>query len=362
MRVLPVALLLFLAAGLTQAELITTPRQFLIRKPAKAVVVDGKLAEWGDISRTPFVIRDDPKNPLNKVGSNDPWNPVKGDADYCGRAALAWDDTYLYVACVAMDDHLVGVKPNSLGNEGPAGWFCDSLMMTIASYRQPMKTNSPYSPNPFFAIRYAPTGPNPRGEFLSTPAGVLDKRDMYWKLPDGSKWSSAETADGYTLEAAIPWKSLNYVPRPGERVFIAFLAGDVDPGEALNQIGWAATTEMWGTATDMSSHPVFRLVDRDDALGIMTVSNDEIRTDEPWSLRVELDALSANAILEKVRVLDARGRVVLERKIGLKVPKGMTGIALLEFKSGAIPKPGNYTIEEVAGIGGKSVVIASAAP
>jgi hypothetical protein len=342
--------------------LIPTPKQFLIRKPAKPIVVDGKLDEWGDISNTPYVIRDDPKNPLNKVGSNDPWNPLKGDADYCGRVALAWDETYIYVACQVTDDHLVGVKPDSLGNQGPAGWFCDSLMMSIASYRQPMKTNSPYSPNPFLAIRYAPTGPNPRGELLKTPPDVLDKRDMYWKLPAGSQWGTTETPNGYTLEAAIPWKSLNYVARPGERIFIAFLAGDVDPGEALNQIGWAATTEMWGTASDMSSHPVFRLADRDDILGILTTSNDEIRVNEPWSLRVELDALKTDAKLEAVRICDARGRVVLERRVGLNVPKGKTAIALLEFKAGAIPKAGNYTIEEVASAGGKPVVIASATP
>ncbi|MHB9130039.1 MAG: sugar-binding protein [Armatimonadota bacterium] len=352
-----VSLLTIIAAGLSQAALITTPKQLLISKPAKAIIVDGKLDEW-EMVHTPYIVRDDPKNPLNSVSSNDPKNPVKGDADYSGRVQLAWDETYLYVAAEVADDHLVGVKPDSYGNQGPAGWFCDSLMLSIASFRQPMKTNSPYSPNPFFAIRYAPPATAPRGEFLQEPAGVLDKRDMYWKLPEGSKWGSTETDNGYTLEAAIPWKSVNYVARPGERVFIAFLAGDVDPGEALNQIGWAATSEKWGTANDMSNHPVFRLADRNDMLGILTTSSDEIKTTDPWSLRVELDALTADATLEKIRVVDAKGRTVLERRLNVKVPKGMTAIELVEFKAGEIAKPGNYAIEEVASINGRSRTVA----
>lgn len=354
-------ILLLCAAGLLRAELVPIPPQFLIPLPAKPIVVDGKLDEWGDqLAKTPYVIRDDPANPLNSVSSNSPENPLKGDADYCGHVALAWDATYLYVACQATDDHLVGVKPDSLGNQGPAGWFCDSLMMSIASYRQPMKTNSPYSPNPFLAIRYAVPAVNPRGALLDAPPGVLDARDLYWKLPQGSKWASAETPDGYTLEAAIPWQALNYRPGAGERLFIAFLAGDVDPGEALNQIGWAATTEKWGTATEMSNHPVFRLADGAGALGILTVSSDVISAADPWSLRVELDALAADAVLEKVRIRDAHGKVALERPLHLKVPKGMRVTELLDFPAGALKALGQYTIEEVATINGKTTIIARA--
>lgn len=353
-------LLLLVAAVLAGAEIIATPPQHLIPRPATPVVVDGALGEWGDFTATPFVVRDDPKNPLNSVSSNDPQNPLKGDADYCGRVKLAWDAAYLYVACVATDDHLVGVKPDALGNQGPAGWFCDSLMMSIASYRQPMKTNSPYSPNPFLAIRYTVPATNARGTLLDAPAGVQDARDTYWKLPPGATWASKETADGYTLEAAIPWTALHYVPGAGERLFIAFLAGDVDPDEALNQIGWAATTEKWGVATEMSNHPIFRLADRADALGILTVSSDTITAADPWSLRVELDALAGDARLDAVRIRDARGKVVLERRLKIAVPKGMTAVALLDFPAGALKALGQYTIEEVATVAGKSVVVARA--
>ena len=351
-------LILLFAAGLLRAELVPAPPQYLISRPAKPIVVDGKLDEWGDMTQTPYVLRDDPRNPLNSVASNSPDNPLQGDADYSSYVKLAWDDTYLYVACLARDDHLVGIKPDSLGNQGPAGWFCDSLMMSIASYRQPMKTNSPYSPNPFLAIRYAVPKVNPRGVLLDSPSGVLDARDAYWKLPPGSLCASQETPDGYTLEAAIPWKALNYVPGAGERLFIAFLAADVDPGEALNQIGWSATTEKWGTATEMSNHPVFRLSDGAGALGILTTSSDTITATDPWSLRVELDALDADAVLEKVRIRNARGKVVLERRLHEMVPKGLRAIELLDFPAGALKIIGQYTIEEVAGINGRTRVIA----
>jgi hypothetical protein len=347
-------LLLLALAALLRAEVKPVPAQFLIRHPQKPVVVDGRLDEW-DLRDTPYVIHDS-ADPLNSVSSNDPQNPLRGDADYCGRAALAWDATYLYVACLVTDDHLVGVKPDSLGNQGPAGWFCDSLMMSVASFRQPMKTNSPYSPNPFLAIRYAVPAVNPRGKLLDDPNNGVDKRDMYWKLPDGSRWGSMETADGYTLEAAVPWSALRYVPRPGERIFIAFLAGDVDPGEALNQIGWAATSEKYGVANDMASHPVFRLADRDDLLGILTVSTDELRANDSWTLRVELDALTKNARLDSVRLVNAKGKTVLTRKIGVDVLRGQRASVVLDFSANLLP-PGAYTLEEIARVEGKTVVV-----
>ena len=119
-----------------------------------------------------------------------------------------------------------------------------------------------------------------------------------------------------------------------------------------------ATTEKWGTATEMSNHPVFRLSDGAGALGILTTSSDTITATDPWSLRVELDALDADAVLEKVRIRNARGKVVLERRLHEMVPKGLRAIELLDFPAGALKIIGQYTIEEVAGINGRTRVIA----
>lgn len=333
------------------AELTATPPQQLIRKPPKPVVVDGKLDEW-DLARSPYTITASGKDPRNDIHSNDAANPVQGDDDLSGRAALAWDEQYLYVAGQMVDDHLLGVKPDSFGNQGPPGWGCDSLMVSIASFRQPMKTNSPFSPTPCLALRYAPTGPNPRGTLVPGGAAVLDKRDLYWVLTEHSQWAVTETPKGYNVEAAIPWKDLEFVARPGERLFIAFLAADVDPNEALNQVGW-------GFKGEPKDHPVFRLADRDDVLGDVAVSADQTPTNVSFAVRAALDAVTGPAQLAAVRVLNAEGRVVVEQSIGAEVPAGQTLVEVREFLPGSVAKPGSYTVELLASVGGKVSAVAT---
>lgn len=342
--------IVILAAGLAAAdEVVQTPTQHLILKPKKPIVIDGKLDEW-NMAASPYVISVTGKNPMSSMHSNEPTNPVKGDSDLSGRAALAWDEKYLYVAGEMVDDHLMGVKPGSLGNQGPPGWGCDSLMISVASFRQPMKTNSPYSPYPFLGLRYAPVGANARGKLVGTDR-TLDKRDLYWILTPNSKWAVTETPKGYDVEAAIPWKDLNFVARPGERLFISFLAADTDPDEALNQVGW-------GFKGAPKEEPLHRLADRSDMMGMLTVSSDEVPTDKPWAVRAELDAIEKPAALASVRVVDGKGRTVLERAINANVPVGKTGIAIREFEAGAIGTPGDYTIEVLGRSAGNAVVLA----
>lgn len=355
-QVIALLVLFSVAASLALADVTKTPLQYLILPPVQPVVVDGKLGEW-DLSNTPYTISASGKNPMNKVWSNDPGNPVRGDRDLSGKAALAWDPTWLYIAGQMVDDHLLGVRPDSKLNQGPAGWACDSLMMTIKSFRQPMKTNSPFSPAPFLALRYAPVGPQPRGQLVAAPA-ILDKRDLYWYLPEGSQFGVTETPDGYNVEAAVPWKALEYVPAPGEPLFIAFLAGDMDPGEDLNQVGWATHSEQWGSGTQMNLRPTFRLTDRRDLVGLVTVSDDELAPGRSFLVRLDLDALTGPAKLDKVRIADAGGKTVWERSLNVTVPARHTARELLEVEANKLQKPGRYVVEEIASAGGKSAVIA----
>ena len=336
------------------ADISNTATQYLILKPKKPIVIDGKLGEW-DMASTPYTISADGKNPMNDVHQNEPSNPVKGDSDLSGRAALAWDEQYLYIAGQMVDDHLLGVKPDSAGNQGPAGWGCDSLMVSVASCHQPMKSNSPFSRTPFLGLRYAPTGPSARGKLLEGPPGTLDKKDFYWVLTANSKWAVTETDNGYNVEAAVPWKDLEFTARPGERLFISFLAADIDPDEALNQLGW-------GFSGQPNENPIFRLADREDVLGMLTVSSDSVATNAPWQVRAEIDALQGDAKLDAIRVLDERGKAAFEAKVGLDVPKGKTGSLLQEFKAGAIATPGRYTIEETATAPGKRVEVVAQLP
>ena len=326
-----------LLAGLSLAGPVAkTPAQYAIPRPKTPIVIDGKLGEW-DMAHTPHVLSGKGKDPLSKVVTDDPTHPLAGDADFSARVALAWDETYLYVAAAVADDHLRGIRPASHGNQGPPGWGCDSVMVSIASFRQPMKSNSPFHPMPLLGLRYAPTGPKPRGKLVGGKA-VLDKRGPYWVLTRGSKWKVAETANGYSVEAAVPWKDLNYVARPGERLFISFLGADNDPGQGLVQLGW-------GFVDDAKAAPLFRLADRPDLLAVVTCALDEVPTDAPCIVRTELDALVGTATLDGVRVVDGTGKTVWQGKASMAVPQGMTGTDLREIPAGAVPKPGRYTVE-----------------
>lgn len=337
---LGLTLLVIAAADLT-AEVTKTPTQYLILKAKAPVVVDGKLGEW-DMARTPHVISVGDKNPLCQVVSNDHVNPYQGDADCSGRIAVAWDETYLYVAASMVDNHLVGVKPDSYGNQGPAPWFCDSVMVCLACFRQPLKSNTPFGPYPTLGLRYAPSGPNSRGTLVSGGDAVLNKRDLYWILTENSQWKVAETPVGYDVEAAIPWKDLNFTARPGERLFMSFLVPDVDPGRGLIQIGWGFSMD------SVKEYPVFRLADREDLLATLTVALDEVPANAPCAVRVELDSRTGTAKLEGLRVVDVQGKTVWQEASPLEVPAGMTGTEVREIKAGVLSQPGQYTVQAVA--------------
>ncbi|MHB9131802.1 MAG: sugar-binding protein [Armatimonadota bacterium] len=343
--------LLLVVAGISSAVLVKTPEQFLILKPTKPIVIDGKLGEW-DMAHTPCVITPDISKPKSVVYVNDAAHPVKGDADISGRVAFAWDETYFYIAADITDDHLDGIKPDSAGNQGPAPWACDSVMVVVNSFRQPMKANALTSTDPCIALRYAPTGPQPRGSLLPSPNGELDKRGTFWMITPNGKWASGETQNGYAVEAAIPWKDLAYTPHAGERLFIAVLVPDIDPGQTLKQVGW-------GYDGPISAHPAFRLAEREDALGILTTSTDELTPVAPWTVRVDVDALKSTAKLQKIRVVNARGATVLEQPARLEVTAGMSGVALCEFPAGALAKPGQYMVQALAATPRGSTVLAS---
>jgi len=270
---------------------------------------------------------------------NEPTNPVKGPQDASGVAALAWDSEYLYIAGHMTDDHLLGVKRGKPLNVGPPGWGCDSLMVRLISFRQKLKTNSPYSREPFLALRYMPPEGG-RGQLLDNARGVLDKADAYWKLPPGSEWECTEHPDGYDVEARVPWKALNFDPRPGALLFCGFLMGDVDPDEALNQVGWCH---------DQPMNALFRLAETPYAVGSVLTSLDRIVVGETWKARAELDAVGGPASMMSLVLKTADGRQVSSRKLQIRVSKGMTGSAMVEFV-GEPDKPGTYRLELVASL------------
>lgn len=323
-----------------------TPQQFLILQPPKPIVVDGRLDEW-DMEASPFRIRAGGPPEFNRS-----WNtPVTHDADLSGVAALYWDETHLYIAGDMKDDHLMGVKPDSAGNQGPPGWECDSLMVAIASFRQDMKSNAPHSRHPFLALRYAPPGPNARGQLIpERRPGELDQKHDYWKLTPGSLWAVTETPDGYRVEAAVPWRDLDFTPFAGERFFLSFLAADRDPDKPLSQIGW-------GYGESPRNYPVFRLADRTDVLGLLTLAVEPLPLGRDLIVKAEIDAIRDTAVLHAVRLVDPQGRRAAESALDIAVPEGMTGARYVDFTSDAFGESGTYRVQLLARTAGSDAFI-----
>ncbi len=344
-RLFSALILLMTAVGATAAEPVATPPQFLLPKVVKPIVIDGSLNDW---DREKAQVTLTPEGTERMRHYVDPANPIKGAGDISGRVSFAWDATHLYIAGDVTDDQLLGVKPDSLGNQGPAPWGSDSVMVVVNSYSQAMRRNNPYSNEVTLGLRYAPTGPQPRGALLPN-ARSLDSRDKHWMITPNGKWAVAETPTGYAVEAAIPWADLDYEPRTGARLFIAIMLVDMDPDQPLKQLGWG-----W------DDRPTFRLVERDDAVGLLTLSLDDIPTTSAWTARLDVDALSRQAAVDRLRVVDATGKIVLENPVTLEIPPGMTGTAFATFAPGQLPVPGSYTLEALLKAPGDNAVLVRA--
>jgi len=329
------------------AEVIPTPTEHIIPRAPGKVQVDGRLTEWKGF--TPLTI--DPtsagKDPAVSLHVGNPNNPIRGAKDLSARVLLAWDDEHLYIAGQVTDDDLRGIRPDGAHNVGPAGWFCDSLMFQIHSFRKPLKTNNPFGKTPNLALRYE-VRPGGRGKLIDNPSDRLGKADSYWKLPQGSRLATRETGNGYVVEAAVPWASFGFKPQAGETLFCGVMLGDIDGGENLNQLGWHH-----GGPRDNAP---FRLLGRPEATGQLTLATEIVPVGKPWSMTYRVDARTAPVQVTRIVFALPKGKK-LHRDVNVEVPKGKTAqdmIVLAEVPDA----PGECEVRLEARIGGKTVVLA----
>ncbi|MBT3376818.1 MAG: hypothetical protein HN742_09800 [Lentisphaerae bacterium] len=346
--VLCLACITTLATGL---ELGPSPWEVPV--PFASRTIDGDLADWGLPQAALATI--DPekagKDPTISLHLNDPANAFKGAADLSAHVAVTWDDQNLYIAGIVRDDDLRGIKPDTPHNVGPSGWACDSVMFRIHSFRQPLKTNSPFTPTPFMALRYEKPADG-RGNLVNNAKGQLEKTTTYWKLPEGSILASRETTDGYHVEAAVPWASLAFRPQAGEPLFCGFLLADIDEGEKLNQLGRWFSGETKATAT-------FRLVRRPEATGTLSLSSRRPESGRRWSVSWQIDARTADVT---ARALVVKGSDGGEQRfpINVSVPKGQTAKDVVVVDKVSL-EIGPAEVRLVAAIGQESVPLCSEA-
>ncbi len=141
----------------------------------------------------------------------------RGLKDLSGEALLSWDRNYLYIAAKVQDDHVL--QPYF----GANFWRGDYVMVILDLPRQATGVRSGEK---LFRIGLSP-GNLASGEDISRP-------EIYcWSEPageiSGAKIASRKTAEGYDMEAAIPW-SFFKIDTPEEGVVLAYdiVASDAD--------------------------------------------------------------------------------------------------------------------------------------
>jgi hypothetical protein len=200
-----------------------------------APILDGNLGEWEGIPAT---------TSSHRVYNIAGWD---GSADLTAVWRLAWDGSNLFVAAAVADDTHVQIETGSQMFKG------DSLEMQIdtnpGAHARRVNRNTYQvilSPGnlddlPPSAFRFQGTA---EGRIVDAPGHLIEV-------------AAQETADGYTLEAAIPWRSLSVTPEEGMVLGLALNANDNDtPGTAVQEVmmSHVATRTLtdpstWGTLT-----------------------------------------------------------------------------------------------------------------
>lgn len=149
-------------------QLKPQPRHELQPSEGGAMMIDGQLGEWGDLS---YAIRGE-----------------LGEADCSGRFDLRYDDDFLYFAARVKDDDLQV-------DTSTAAWRQDYLSLMISNDPQnisAMRNGRGWYEQSLY-LQFNPPDDNMPAQ--STESDHLDKQPT---------WKSRRTDDGYLLEMAIP--------------------------------------------------------------------------------------------------------------------------------------------------------------
>ena len=179
----------------TAAKPITIPY-----KPDPAFTIDGDLGDWNSV---PGKIELNAAKQVTYGAGK--WDGVK---DLRADVQLAWRGESLFVAANVTDADFRQTQ------RGANLWKGDHLEMYIDTSPQSDVANK------LFGDRQFQLGLSP-GNFQHTGDALTDiTPEVYLFRPagasaKGSQVAAQRTADGYTIEASIPWDAFNYKPQVG---------------------------------------------------------------------------------------------------------------------------------------------------
>jgi hypothetical protein len=182
--------------------------QFLTVKP----LIDGKLEDWNLPSYSVnFVV----------YGANQ-WT---GSADLSASVMLGWDEQNFFIAATVKDDSYVQTASGQNIFKG------DSLEILMDTNLEADLLVARLSPDDF-QLGFTPGAPQPGQSaeaYLWYPTSIKGGRSQ-------ARIGSTKTAEGYQVEAALPWSIFEVVPQAGMQLGFAFSVSDNDlAGQAVQQ-------------------------------------------------------------------------------------------------------------------------------
>jgi hypothetical protein len=200
-------------------------------KVASPIIIDGSLSDWGNIPDTNIV-----ESKANIVYGVENWT---GPKDLSGSFRTAWDKNYFYIAAAITDDVI------SQKYRGADACNGDCILLFFDTDLTDI--NNPVYDKDDFEIMLNP------GNFGNTGDILLDiPPDAYVWVPEGLsaegiRVASKRTADGYTIEAAIPLSLLKIKPTDGFQIAIDVCPSDSDTPEPMTQTIASLSTRPWAT-------------------------------------------------------------------------------------------------------------------
>lgn len=311
-------------------------RYFLMPVAEGRIQVDGNLNEWEALG-TPVTIG------LDNLAGGYITGSFSGPEDCTGRLQMVYDLEYLYIALSVRDDSVRPLEkasgvPGKFWEQDGMGLYLDAPGVNAASGRYDTRRTRPWQPEPI--IQLTPS--------LNNYGAAV--------LPEGSRYGSAITAEGYTVEAAVPWAALGWRPQVGDRILFAAILADFDRDaegrdSGLAQFVWhfpppevRPSSRAWAEA---------RLVNEEGYGAEIITSRTVVFPGEPLAWKVLADADRNGWQVSEVAIVTPEGirkglteraaRVAAGQRLALEGNVNTSGLA-----------PGMYVLQATAARAGKS--------
>nr|WP_315247071.1 sugar-binding protein [uncultured Flavobacterium sp.] len=255
---------------------------------------------------------------------------ISNDADLLGTCKALWDNNYLYLLANIADD----TKINDSSN-----FYDDDSVEFYVDINNDKSTS--YGPND---VQYS-FGWNDGSNIGTLP---------YGRSINGINYAITSNANGYILEARIPWTTMQATPQVGQRLGFDFMTNDDDDNGARDgKLSWSASTDFAWNNPSLFGTAVLQGVISTSRIGKNPQNNQEVlvystnETDSnsnslsefkvfpnPTTGIINIDTLQNTT----VQVYDFTGKKVLEKQITvtnnqIDISNQIAGIYLLKLSA-----------------------------